>query len=80
MKQNGLPEKFISGLSNAYLMGRAMIVPDSELPEEIVYYLDGAHSPESMEACAIWFSKQIKQNQERNQKRSEQVKIFKIVS
>lgn len=57
-----------------------MVVPDLELPEEIVYYLDGAHSPESMEACAIWFSKQIKQNQERNQKRSEQVKIFKIVS
>ncbi|ANM65303.1 DHFS-FPGS homolog D [Arabidopsis thaliana] len=77
---NGLPEKFISGLSNAYLMGRAMIVPDSELPEEIVYYLDGAHSPESMEACAIWFSKQIKQNQERNQKRSEQILLFNCMS
>lgn len=55
-----------------------MVVPDSKLPEEIVYYLDGAHSPESMEACAIWFSKQIKQNQERSQKRSEQVKLFKL--
>ncbi|RID47195.1 hypothetical protein BRARA_I03814 [Brassica rapa] len=66
---NGLPERFISGLSNAYLMGRAMIVPDSELPEEIVFYLDGAHSPESMEACATWFSQQVK---ERNKKRSEQ--------
>lgn len=57
-----------------------MIVPDSELPEEIVYYLDGAHSPESMDACAIWFSKQVKQNQERNQKISEQVKVFSKVS
>lgn len=57
-----------------------MIVPDSELPEEIVFYLDGAHSPESMEACATWFSQQIKQNQAINQKRSEQVKVFEIVS
>ncbi|KAL1218574.1 Folylpolyglutamate synthase [Cardamine amara subsp. amara] len=77
---SGIPEKFISGLSNAYLIGRAMIVPDSELPEEIVYYLDGAHSPESMEACAIWFSKQIKQNQERNQRRLEQILLFNCMS
>ncbi|VVA95503.1 unnamed protein product [Arabis nemorensis] len=74
-KTNGLLEKFIFGLSNAYLMGRAMIVPDTELPEEIVFYLDGAHSPESMETCANWFSQQIKQNQARNQERSEQVKL-----
>ncbi|KFK35117.1 hypothetical protein AALP_AA5G238200 [Arabis alpina] len=79
-KTNGLPEKFISGLSNAYLMGRAMIVPDTELPEEIVFYLDGAHSPESMEACATWFSKQIKQNQERNKKISEQILLFNCMS
>ncbi|XP_019102376.1 PREDICTED: folylpolyglutamate synthase isoform X3 [Camelina sativa] len=78
--QRGLPEKFVSGLSNAYLIGRAMVVPDSELPEEIVYYLDGAHSPESMEACAIWFSKQIKQNQERSQKRSEQILLFNCMT
>ncbi|KAL0714506.1 hypothetical protein Bca4012_021485 [Brassica carinata] len=74
---SGLPERFISGLSNAYLMGRAMIVPDSELPEEIVFYLDGAHSPESMEACATWFSQQVK---ERNQKRSEQILLFNCMT
>lgn len=75
---NGLlTERFISGLSNAYLMGRAMIVPDSELPEEIVFYLDGAHSPESMEACATWFSQQVK---ERNQKISEQILLFNCMT
>ncbi|ESQ44888.1 hypothetical protein EUTSA_v10010319mg [Eutrema salsugineum] len=77
---NGLPEKFITGLANAYLMGRAMIVPDSELPEEIVFYLDGAHSPESMEACATWFTQQIKQNQERNKKRAEKILLFNCMS
>uniref|UniRef100_A0A1J3IKE5 Folylpolyglutamate synthase n=1 Tax=Noccaea caerulescens TaxID=107243 RepID=A0A1J3IKE5_NOCCA len=79
-QRSGLPERFVSGLSNAYLMGRAMIVPDAELPEEIVYYLDGAHSPESMVACATWFSQQIKQNQERNYKRSEQILLFNCMS
>ncbi|XP_018492305.2 folylpolyglutamate synthase isoform X4 [Raphanus sativus] len=74
---DGLPERVISGLSNAYLMGRAMIVPDSELPEEIVFYLDGAHSPESMEACATWFSQQVK---ERNQKISEQILLFNCMT
>ncbi|XP_006650967.2 folylpolyglutamate synthase-like [Oryza brachyantha] len=53
-----LPDQFISGLSNASLQGRAQIVRDSQVSsgEELVFYLDGAHSPESMEICARWFS------------------------
>lgn len=27
----------------------------------LVFYLDGAHSPESMEACAKWFSSAVKE-------------------
>ncbi|XP_041991479.1 folylpolyglutamate synthase-like isoform X3 [Salvia splendens] len=54
-----LPEKFIRGLATASLQGRAQIVPDhlieSESPGDLVFYLDGAHSPESMDACAKWF-------------------------
>ncbi|CAN6314318.1 unnamed protein product [Urochloa humidicola] len=57
-----LPDHFIRGLSNASLQGRAQIVPDSEVnsgankDSSLVFYLDGAHSPESMEICAKWFS------------------------
>ncbi|TQD76651.1 hypothetical protein C1H46_037841 [Malus baccata] len=56
-----LPEQFIKGLTaTVSLQGRAQIVPDrfinSESPEDLVFYLDGAHSPESMEICARWFS------------------------
>ncbi|TYH67855.1 hypothetical protein ES332_D06G217500v1 [Gossypium tomentosum] len=51
-----LPEPFIMGLTTASLQGRAQIVPDIESPGNLVFYLDGAHSPESMEACARWFS------------------------
>ncbi|XP_020691011.1 folylpolyglutamate synthase isoform X1 [Dendrobium catenatum] len=61
----GLPEPFLRGLSAARLSGRAQIFHDeldSEEPEiksssgDLIFYLDGAHSPESMEACAKWFS------------------------
>ncbi|KAK4767431.1 hypothetical protein SAY86_015181 [Trapa natans] len=63
-----IPEAFLRGLSMARLSGRAQIVHDTPLVlhssinvpgdtmGKLVYYLDGAHSPESMEACAKWFS------------------------
>ncbi|XP_058748154.1 folylpolyglutamate synthase-like [Vicia villosa] len=61
-----LPEQFIKGLTSASLQGRAQIVADthfkSEQSNELVFYLDGAHSPESMEVCARWFSLAIKEN------------------
>uniref|UniRef100_A0A7N0UVQ6 Folylpolyglutamate synthase n=1 Tax=Kalanchoe fedtschenkoi TaxID=63787 RepID=A0A7N0UVQ6_KALFE len=63
---SSLPEHFIRGLTTASLQGRAQIVPDRQInhenSEELVFYLDGAHSPESMEACARWFSLAIKED------------------
>ncbi|KAF9664638.1 hypothetical protein SADUNF_Sadunf16G0039100 [Salix dunnii] len=75
-KDNGeanLPEAFLRGLSTAHLPGRAQIVHDSssssyissEVAEtlgDLIFYLDGAHSPESIEACAKWFSVVVKGN------------------
>ncbi|KAG8095805.1 hypothetical protein GUJ93_ZPchr0013g37717 [Zizania palustris] len=54
LNQTGsLPDEFISGLSNASLQGRAQIVADSQENSKeddkdysLVFYLDGAHSPE----------------------------------
>lgn len=61
-----LPEQFIKGLSLAVLQGRAQVVPDclveSERPGDLVFYFDGAHSPESMDVCAKWFSVTIKED------------------
>ncbi|KAI3507456.1 hypothetical protein L1887_22442 [Cichorium endivia] len=71
---DSLPDAFLRGLSSAYLPGRAQIVHDSCLGlnneigidescyGELIFYLDGAHSPESMDACAKWFSKVVKEN------------------
>lgn len=63
-----MPAAFLRGLSTVRLSGRAQIVHDApstidhstefseNVPGELIFYLDGAHSPESMEACARWFS------------------------
>lgn len=67
-----MPDEFIRGLSTANFSGRSQIVCDSSLysdcseimsencGRELIFYLDGAHSPESMEACAKWFSNAVK--------------------
>ncbi|CAI9103046.1 OLC1v1001475C1 [Oldenlandia corymbosa var. corymbosa] len=68
---DGLPEPFLKGLSTARLSGRAQVVYDcssssnlsmtnGETSGDLIFYLDGAHSPESMEACGRWFSSVIK--------------------
>ncbi|XP_020202057.1 folylpolyglutamate synthase isoform X3 [Cajanus cajan] len=70
---SNLPDEFIRGLSTAHFSGRAQIVydnyPNSDCSEilskncggELIFYLDGAHSPESMEACAKWFSNAVRE-------------------
>ncbi|EOY09105.1 Dhfs-fpgs c isoform 2 [Theobroma cacao] len=73
-QETDIPEAFCRGLSTACLSGRAEIVYDkfskyynSSATDEnscgnLIFYLDGAHSPESMEACARWFSSVAKGN------------------
>ncbi|XP_047322236.1 folylpolyglutamate synthase-like isoform X2 [Impatiens glandulifera] len=80
-----LPETFLKGLSTAGLQGRAQIVADPSIEPErsgdLVFYLDGAHSPESMEVCAKWFSVAIKEEDDKNlsinsRKKSKQILLF----
>ncbi|XP_057866759.1 folylpolyglutamate synthase isoform X2 [Cryptomeria japonica] len=71
------PEPFIKGLTMTNFLGRGQIILDPNVrcsdqhdmedaenvdSSKLIFYLDGAHSPESMEACAIWFSHAIKDN------------------
>lgn len=62
------PEQFIKGLTTASLQGRAQIVSDQYISNEgsrdLVFYFDGAHTPESMEVCASWFSSAIKKDEQ----------------
>ncbi|KAM3280729.1 folylpolyglutamate synthase isoform X1 [Capsicum chacoense] len=64
-EEDGLPQQFLRGLSAARLSGRAQIVVDplinasggnKRVSGDLTFYLDGAHSPESIYACARWFS------------------------
>ncbi|KAL9232610.1 hypothetical protein vseg_007701 [Gypsophila vaccaria] len=64
--EGNLPVAFLRGLSTARLSGRAQIVHDT-MPKscdtssgDLTFYLDGAHSPESIDACARWFSEAVK--------------------
>ncbi|XP_074320506.1 folylpolyglutamate synthase [Silene latifolia] len=64
--KGNLPDAFLRGLSAARLSGRAQIVHDT-IPKssnissgDLTFYLDGAHSPESIDACARWFSDAVK--------------------
>lgn len=70
----GLPVAFLRGLSSANLPGRAQIVHDkldkcdkisekNQSSGDLIFYLDGAHSPESMEVCARWFSNAVRAEQ-----------------
>ncbi|XP_058209504.1 folylpolyglutamate synthase isoform X2 [Rhododendron vialii] len=74
--ENNLPDAFLRGLSTAHLSGRAQTVYDPVLTShsssegmasssgDLIFFLDGAHSPESMEVCARWFSNAVKVNKD----------------
>lgn len=53
-----LPDSFVKGLQLTKWAGRAEVIHDPS--GRLSFYLDGAHSPESMEACAHWFCSAIK--------------------
>ncbi|XP_077238898.1 DHFS-FPGS homolog B isoform X2 [Tasmannia lanceolata] len=68
---NTLPVQFVKGLATANLQGRAQVVPDLHFNMQnqcnpnfggLVFFLDGAHSPESLDMCARWFSHAVKQD------------------
>lgn len=46
-----LPEYFISGLRDCYWPGRSQTI----MREQVTYYLDGAHTARSLQACVDWF-------------------------
>ncbi|KAG2334569.1 hypothetical protein Bca52824_005749 [Brassica carinata] len=64
-QKSTLPEKFIKGLATASLQGRGQVVSDqfieSRTSGDIVFYLDGAHTPESMEVSPNGFHLLLKE-------------------
>ncbi|KAH0905000.1 hypothetical protein HID58_044503 [Brassica napus] len=65
--ETDMPVAFCRGLATARLHGRAQVVHDlvsdqHDSSGDLIFYLDGAHSPESMEACGRWFSSAVRGN------------------
>jgi folylpolyglutamate synthase len=52
--QKTLPDTFIEGLKDARWPGRCQTVSDPNY-SPIVWFLDGAHTAESLECCIEWF-------------------------
>ena len=57
-----LPPEYARGLQQMEWPGRSQVVEDegTSLPDgsKLSFYIDGAHTPESMETCAAWFADQ----------------------
>jgi folylpolyglutamate synthase len=52
-----LPKEYIQGLSKAFWPGRSQIFLDTTVPvNKLSFFLDGAHTEESMATCADWFA------------------------
>lgn len=50
-----IPSEYRKGIESARWPGRAEIFDDAEV-DNITYFVDGAHTSESLAACASWFS------------------------
>eukprot|EP00250_Pteridium_aquilinum_P019733 c24552_g1_i1 orf=310-2130(-) len=70
LQEGRLPDAYLHGLATTSWPGRGQIIHDVGFPPKnlsgvakcndpklgtLTFYLDGAHTPESLEACAKWF-------------------------
>jgi len=59
LEEYRLPKEYVSGLEDAKWPGRAEIFNDPESCN-MTFFIDGAHTPESLKACAEWFTYESK--------------------
>ncbi|KAJ8038851.1 Folylpolyglutamate synthase, mitochondrial [Holothuria leucospilota] len=55
-----LPESFIAGLRDCYWAGRNQTI----VRERVTYYIDGAHTLRSIEACRKWFMEETEKEED----------------
>ena len=53
-EESDLPESFKRGLAITKWPGRCQTIPDPTR-DRVTWYLDGAHTAESLECCMQWF-------------------------
>lgn len=55
LKNHVLPSEYVQGLATVRWPGRGDIFTDSD-SDNLTYFIDGAHTPESVASCASWFA------------------------
>jgi folylpolyglutamate synthase len=63
-----LPDKFITGLESTRLGGRCDLRPDNKL-SDLRWYIDGAHTMESIDVVGQWFASQASRSERRGSKK-----------
>ncbi|GIL67476.1 hypothetical protein Vafri_20872 [Volvox africanus] len=62
-----LPQEYATGLRTVRWPGRSQVLHDDEAAAQggcLTFYLDGAHTPESMAVCGAWFAEEVKAAEE----------------
>ncbi|KAJ7339433.1 hypothetical protein OS493_005831 [Desmophyllum pertusum] len=67
-------DTFRSGLKNTRWCGRNQVI----VRPQVTFYLDGAHTPKSMEACAQWFKKRADEEKESESGSVARVLLFNL--
>lgn len=62
LAEKKIPSPYLSGLKSLKWPGRASIVEDPQGSGNLLFFLDGAHTVESMEECAKWFATSTRGN------------------
>lgn len=57
--ENGLPDEFVEGLEKARWDGRCQIIADKKDYDHITWYIDGAHTMESINVASGWFKQEV---------------------
>lgn len=60
-----LPAEFITGLEQVYLGGRCEVRPDNR-QTNLIWYIDGGHTLESIELAGRWFAQSISRQKQQN--------------
>ncbi|GAA5975418.1 hypothetical protein JCM5350_006473 [Sporobolomyces pararoseus] len=59
-----LPSKLVQGLEQTRWPGRCQVAQDEE-KKELTWYLDGAHTVESLRCCGEWFAEEALSNKQK---------------
>ncbi|KAK4050744.1 Folylpolyglutamate synthetase [Microbotryomycetes sp. JL221] len=65
---NPLPQGIVKGLEQTRWPGRCQVEKDARAGSDMIWYLDGAHTVESLKCCGDWFAETALANQSKKKR------------